>query len=152
MLLIQLGQHIEVLPKEQDMNGKTIDTMTERIKTLIALVCLKILKMLVMNQFSFSMYVPITQLDVIHQMINGNKFLKLFNKKGILLLLIVLIKVLLVVIWREMHIHLDFSLNIMIESVFSNHLLKTLVFMEKELDVSQSLQQVLMKLLKFNQE
>ena len=75
--LIQHGQHIEVLLKEPAINGKTIDTMTERIETSIALECLKIFKLLKMNKLSFSMYALTTQLDVIQHKNNGNKSLML---------------------------------------------------------------------------
>lgn len=136
MLLTQLGQHIEVLLKEQASNTQTIDTMIERIKTLIATVCLRILPMPVMNLLSFSTYALITQPDATHHPSNGGKSSTSSNQKDILLLSIVPIKASPLVTWKEMLIHLDFSRKTTIKSVFSNHLLRTSVFMVKELVAS----------------
>lgn len=62
------------------------------------------------------------------------------------------IKVLPVVILKKMLTLLDYLLSNTIDFVFSNHLPKTLVFMEKELDVSHSFVPMKLKLIRLLQE
>jgi len=90
----------------------------------------------VMNLLSFSTYALITQPDATHHPSNGGKSSTSSNQKDILLLSIVPIKASPLVTWKEMLIHLDFSRKTTIKSVFSNHLLRTSVFMVKELVAS----------------